>query len=221
MPIPQYGVLVGTLKDKLDSPSALQKVPHGKPHYELLLDVNGDEYRVAVNVKSDENPVDLLFFLDDNYQNPVLDKIKQFAAGYHALSGDGSSGALDFLRMNLFDLSKMRVVPALNDPISGNDLNDIFTVHLNQSQNTPGSLIYAFGSKWPDDGGNDPYFGFTPDVGIHDIHMNQGDKKLKRDNGIYQDGALFIYYPDEPRWVAMFLRFQSQSTQTDDNGNAQ
>ncbi len=221
MPVTQYGVLVGALKDKLDSPSAMKKFKHGKPHYQLLLDVNGDNYRVAVNVKSEVQPVDLLFYLDDNYQNPLLDKFKLFQTGYTALNSDKDSGALDFVRMNLFDLNKMRVVPAINDPVSGNDLNDIFTVHLNQSQQTPGSLIYAFGSKWgPEANKPDQYFGFKPGNGIHDIHMNQGDKVMTQANGIYQDGALFIFYPDEPRWVAMFLRFQSQSINTDDNGNA-
>ncbi|MEJ7680271.1 MAG: DUF2278 family protein [Segetibacter sp.] len=33
---------------------------------------------------------------------------------------------------------------------------------------------------------------------------------------VYQDGGLFIYYPDEQRWVAMFLKFQSQFVHTDD-----
>ncbi|HWJ25509.1 MAG TPA: DUF2278 family protein, partial [Flavisolibacter sp.] len=59
-----------------------------------------------------------------------------------------------------------------------------------------------------------------PRNGIHDIHMNQGDHgQNSHANGIWQDGALFIDYPDENRWIAMFLRFQSQSTKTDKNGN--
>ncbi|MDN3580905.1 YukJ family protein [Mucilaginibacter flavus] len=218
MPVPAYGVLVGTLKDKLDSQAALDKNPDGSPHYELLLDSNGESNRVAINVKSNENPVDLLFFLDDNYQNPVTASISNFKVGYTPLHSTAGSGALDFLRMNLFDLTKMRVVPAMADSISGNDLNDIFTVHLNQSQKTPGSLLYVFGSRW-NDPKTDPYFDFQPGTGIHDIHMNQGDEKMKHANGVYQDGAFFIHYPDENRWVAMFLRFQSQSTDTDNHGN--
>jgi uncharacterized protein YukJ len=209
---------VGTLKDKLDSSASLQKVPGGSPHYQLLLVSNVQSRRVAVNVKSDEQPVNLLFYLDDNYQNPVLTKIVKFNAGFTGLAANPQSGALDFLRMELFDLTKMHPIPAMADKVSGNDLNDILTVHFNQSMQTPGSLIYAFGSEWTDQTA-DPYFGFKPGNGIHDIHMNQGDKLMKKDNGIYQDGALFIYYPDEPRWVAMFLRFQSQSINTDNQGN--
>ncbi len=219
MPVPNYSVLTGTLKDKLDSNAAMQKFPHGSPHYQLLISAAGIDYRVAVNVKSDETPVNLEFFLDDNYQNVITEKLLSFKAGIHALKSTKDSGALDFVRMKLFDMTKMRPLPASSDPISGNDLNDIFTVHLNQAQNTPGALVYAFGSEWPADNKADDYFGNKPDAGIHDIHMNQGDKLDKKANGIYQDGALFIYYPDEPRWVAMFLRFQSQSTNTDDQGN--
>jgi len=47
--------------------------------------------------------------------------------------------------------------------------------------------------------------------------MNQGNTgRFAKDNGIYQDGGLFIYYPAEQRWVAMFLKFQSQVVHTDD-----
>ena len=83
----------------------------------------------------------------------------------------------------------------------------------------PGANVYAFGSKWPDDGQLDHYFFLQPSVGIHDIHMNQGDTVQRSANGIFQDGALLIYYPDEKRWVGMFLRFQSQSIHTDEYGN--
>lgn len=219
MPIPDYGVLIGSIIDKLDSVAALKRYPKGTPHYQILLDVNGSKYRVAVNVKSDENPVNLLFFLDDNYQHAILNKIQSLTTGFTPLNPNATSGALDFMRLQLFDLSKMRVVPAASDPISGNDLNDIFTVYINQAQNTPGALVYAIGSKWPDDGQPDQYFFFQPSVGIHDIHMNQGDTVQRSANGIFQDGALLIYYPDEKRWVGMFLRFQSQSIHTDEYGN--
>jgi uncharacterized protein YukJ len=60
---------------------------------------------------------------------------------------------------------------------------------------------------------------FTPGNGIHDIHMNQGNSgKWKRDNGVYQDGAIFIEYPRD-KWRAFFFAFQSQTFDTDNNGN--
>ncbi len=49
--------------------------------------------------------------------------------------------------------------------------------------------------------------------------MNQGNSgKYKKDNGTFQDGALFVNYPGG-KWRAFFFAFQSQSFKTDDKGN--
>jgi hypothetical protein len=92
-------------------------------------------------------------------------------------------------------------------------------VHIEHAIATQDSLLYAFGSKWgPENNKKDAYFDFLPGNGIHDIHMNQGNVGAHSgDNGIYQDGGLFIHYPDENKWLAMFMKFQSQVVHTDDN----
>ena len=83
-----------------------------------------------------------------------------------------------------------------------------------------GSVVYAVGTKWrPEKGKPDQYFKFTPGNGIHAIHMNQGNSgEYKNDNGVYQDGALFIEYPQD-KWRAFFFAFQLQSFETDAKGN--
>jgi uncharacterized protein YukJ len=216
MPVADYGVLVGTPTDKLDSVAALKKVPEGSPHYEILLDANGVKYRIAVNVRSDLNPPDLQFYLDDNYQHPILDAIKALPTGFTLLPPKPDTAALDFIRGNLFDFNDLRIVPATGST-SGNDLNDIFDVHVKEAMSTKGALIYAFGSKWAPEKTPDEYFGFIPGQGIHDIHMNQGNTgSFAKDNGVYSDGALLIFYPDENRWAAMFSKFQSQVVHTSD-----
>ena len=216
MPIQNYGVLVGTVSAKLDSPAAKLKNPGGSPHYEILVTAAGTKYRIAVNVKSDQQPPDLQFFLDENYKHPILTAVKAIAPGFTKLSSQPNTAALDFIRGNLFDIQRMRIVPAVTSG-ANNDLNDIFSVYVDKAINTPGALIYAFGSKWGPETKKDDYFDFTPGNGIHDIHMNQGNKGSHAgDNGVYQDGALFIHYPGEDRWVAMFLKFQSQEIHTDD-----
>jgi len=49
--------------------------------------------------------------------------------------------------------------------------------------------------------------------------MNQGNGgQYANDNGTYQDGALIIESPDSTCQV-FFIAFQSQTFQTDDNGN--
>jgi uncharacterized protein YukJ len=218
MAIPNYGALVGTVIDKLDSPSALRKNPGSKPHYQILVEADGVKYRIAVNVKSNQQPSDLQFYLDDHYVHPVLNQIKDLPVGFSELHRAPNSGALDYIRENLFNFNDLLIVPSvLGGP--NNDLNDIFDVHTTHAMNTPNALVYAFGAKWgPEDDKKDQYFDFLPGNGIHDIHMNQGNVgSFARDNGVYQDGGLFFYFPDEDRWVAMFLKFQSQAVHTNDN----
>ena len=49
--------------------------------------------------------------------------------------------------------------------------------------------------------------------------MNQGNGgKYRKDNGIYQDGALVLAYP-KGKWLAFFFAFQSQTFDTDGKGN--
>ena len=67
--------------------------------------------------------------------------------------------------------------------------------------------------------GRDSTFGFSPELGVHDIHMMQGNRgNFADDNRINGDGALFIRFADGET-VALFVRFTSQSTTTDDRGN--
>jgi len=78
--------------------------------------------------------------------------------------------------------------------------------------------VYAFGERWgPEPGTKDKYFGFLPGNGIHDIHMNQGNAgQFAADDGVFQDGGVLVQFPDQQEWIAIFLKFQSQSWHTDD-----
>src|SRR4029079_13410355 len=40
--------------------------------------------------------------------------------------------------------------------------------------------------------------------------------QVVNDDGVWQDGGLFLYFPSVDRWTAIFLKFQSQSWHTDD-----
>ncbi|MFZ0710556.1 MAG: DUF2278 family protein [Terrimicrobiaceae bacterium] len=217
MPVAHYGLLAGSVIGKLDSAEAKQKNPAGTPHYQILVEAAGLKYRIAINVKSDQQPPDLQFYLDENYKHPILEEVARRPVGFSTLMSKPNTAALDFIRGDLFKMGEMRIVPDLKSG-SNNDLNDIVNLYVEQAMKTHGALIYAFGSKWgPEPKKRDDYFGFLPGNGIHDIHMNQGNRGSHADdNGVYQDGGLLIFYPDEPRWVAMFLKFQSQAEHTDD-----
>jgi uncharacterized protein YukJ len=83
---------------------------------------------------------------------------------------------------------------------------------LNMTIADKDGVIYAFGSAFSDKGRVD---------GIHDIHMNQGNPTNNHggDNGVWQDGALFIHLPGKGTWTAVFIAFQTESWSTDSAGN--
>lgn len=210
MPIQNYGLLAGTVTNMMDSVAAAEKDPSGKPHYHVEVSAGGQLYRAAVNVLSDNNPPDLQFYMDDNFQHPVLQTIQGFSAGYRNLQSIAGSGALDYVQGNLFDMSKMSIIPPMDGP-GGRDLDDIMNQCFGQAQSTTGAMVYFFGTGFYDQGQSDDYFGFKPECGIHNIHMNQGSTgKFADENGSYQDGGIFLYYPGKGSWTAMFFKFQSQ-----------
>lgn len=131
---------------------------------------------------------------------------------------DRQSGglALDFIRANLFDRSKMIPLP-FDVPGPDNDLNEKIDKYVQRAMADEEALIYAFGERWGPEKTKDKIFGFLPGNGIHDIHMNQGNVgKFRVDDGVWQDGAMLIYFPQENRWVGIFLKFQSQTWHTND-----
>ena len=57
-------------------------------------------------------------------------------------------------------------------------------------------------------------------IGVHDVHMNQGNSgPYAHDNGPYQDGGLVLTSRHSSTAVGIFLAFQGQSFNTDDNGH--
>jgi uncharacterized protein YukJ len=217
MPVQNYGVLTGTISALMDSSQAQQKDPHGKPHYMVEVSAGGALYRAAVNVLSDDNPPDLQFYMNTQYQHPILQTVQQFKPGFQPLASAPGTGALDYVKEDLLDLSLMTIVPPMDGP-GGRDLDDI----MNKAFGSPAAVsagapspgtVYFFGSGYTDPGA-DEYFGFSPSPGIHNIHMNQGSTgSFADENGAYQDGAVLIYYPGPGTWTAMFFKFQSQDVQ--------
>jgi len=90
-----------------------------------------------------------------------------------------------------------------------NDLNNEVVDLLNRAIADASGTIYAFGSAYADENGTQ---------GIHDIHMNQGNPAENHyaDNGVWQDGAIFMSLPATNTWIAVFIAFQTQLWNTDD-----
>ena len=78
------------------------------------------------------------------------------------------------------------------------------------------AVVLACGEFFQDQG-RDQTFGFSPERGVHDIHMMQGNSgNFADDNRVNGDGALFIRYSGGET-IALFVRFTTQTTTTDDH----
>ena len=194
-----YGVLKGR---------PLHGVPGrgDNPHYQIHVVDDTTEYRIAVNVKSQESPSEVEYLVDEDFHHPITDALLARASGFAALPSRPDSGALDFIRGNLFDRMKMRPLP-MNVPGPDNDLNEAVDRHVQAAIQEENAFVCAFGQRWgPEPATRDKIFGFLPGNGIHDIHMNQGNSsRFVNDDGVWQDGGLLFYFPSVTRWVAIFL----------------
>ena len=207
----KYGVLKGR-------PIAVKFAAGANDHYQIRIVDDTTDYRIAINVKSSQSPPDLLYFVDENFTYPILDELDRLPSGFKPLPDRKPGGlAFDYIRGNLFDRTQMVPLPA-SLPGPDNDLNEKINRYVQRALSDETAMIYAFGARWgPEDRKKDKYFGFLPGNGIHDIHMNQGnDPGHAGDDGIWQDGGMLIQFPAEKRWVAVFLKFQSQAWHTDD-----
>ena len=212
MTLKSYGVLIGRAVGTRREGSA------DTPHYQIhLSDDQGTDYRAAVNVKSQEKPSDLLYFIDEDFRHPVTDRLEGLTGGWNPLPSGPGGPNLDFVRGNLFDPARMRPLPP---DVSGpdNDLADLLDHHVRRAVDDSDSRLYVFGERWgPEPTVPDKVFGFLPGNGVHDIHMNQGNSvRFAQDDGVWQDGGLLLHFPGRSQWVAVFLAFQSQAWATDD-----
>ncbi len=208
-----YGVLVGKIQDGQIDPPADKT-----PHYEIWVAADNN-YRIAVNVQSDDES-EVLAYFDANFTPPTKLNLPELAAGppgFQTLATGPQGQGLDYLRDNLFPLSAMAPIPAEG---SGVTLANLLDAQIERAKADSDAVVIAFGDSFVDST-KDPIFGFTPDRGIHDIHMMQGnpaDGSFAKDNRINGDGALFIRYAGGET-VALFVRFDTQSTTTGDSGD--
>ncbi len=208
-----YGVLRG-------HPTAARvETVDDNPHYQIRLVASGIQYRVAVNVQSTDHS-SLLYVANEAFEHPMLARLGQLAPGFTPIPRMSGGLALDYVRTRAVDRRAMRPVPA---KVAGpdNDLNEYLGKYVGRAIAEPSAELFALGAPWgPEPRKPDKVFRFRPGRGIHNIHMNQGNDPGHRfEDGVWQDGALFVHFPTPPRWVAIFLAFQSQSWRTDDHGH--
>ncbi len=205
MPIDNYGVWVA--KPVRVSAERAEQDPD-TPHIHLFYDDgSGGNYnnarRASINVKSASELSELVFWLVQNFQHPIMDELRGLDMGFQRIPSRAGGVALDYIRGNLIDLSQGRVLPH-DRPGSRDDIIDFVMPELQAAINRNGT-VYLFGEPYDDR------------QGIHDIHMNQGSQgRFKKYNGVWQDGGVIIHFPDEDRFAAIFLAFASQAIHTDE-----
>jgi uncharacterized protein YukJ len=214
MSLKRYGVLKCKAVD-----SRLEREDDKSPHYQVLAKDTRDEYRLAINVKSVQAPVDVRYLVDDNFEHPIINQLLNLELGFTEIKeSERKAGgiALDYIRGNLFSPNQLKALPA-NAPGQEDDLHDIIDLFVKRSLNNANADLYVFGEPWGPEDKADKIFGFKPGRGVHNIHMNQGSSgRFSQDNGVFQDGGLFIHFQERNQWLAAFFAFQSQSFHTDD-----
>jgi uncharacterized protein YukJ len=216
MPVIHYGVLKGHAV-------ASHAATAADAHYEIhIVDQNANmNYRIAVNVLSNVQPFNLQYHVNDNFTYKTIPDLLTLPEGFTPLSSEPDGLAIDFLRTDIVDETNMQPVH-FDGTASATQLSDLLDARVQQAIADPDALVFAFGSHFgPEPHTPDSFFDFLPGNGIHDIHMNQGnDPSHSQDDGTYQDGALMLFFPSSNHWMAVFLKFQSQAIQTDDQGHA-
>jgi uncharacterized protein YukJ len=117
MALSGYGVLAARVLEARSERDA------DTPHYQIRVSGQGVEFRVVVNVLSQQAPSELLFVADEAFQHPVLQWLLSLPDGFTAVPSHPGGVALDYIRGNLFDRRAMRPVPS-TEPGPDNDLAD-------------------------------------------------------------------------------------------------
>ena len=203
-----YACLVGRIRDGKEDPAGAGR----SPHYEIWVNDGQADYRIAVNVRSVDGS-DVVAFFDPDYTNPTKLNLPQIATtpGLQTLRTGPDGQGLDYLRDDLFPLAAMAPVPADG---AGMSLANLLGAQIERAKADAGSVVIVLGAFFRDQG-RDHSFDFSPEQGVHDIHMMQGNSgSFASDNRVNGDGALFIRFRGGET-VALFVRFTTQSLQTD------
>lgn len=225
-----YGVMKAVIKrDEGESTSHRS----GMSHFNLICHTPEGDYQVNIDIQSSENP-NVRMLQVEHFNTGEIGNFASIPPGFRILSTDAADPlALDLIHRPLFSIDELAdAKPGSADEISS-VLNDFLL---------DGTEIIVFGTRY-DDSNNDahkPYqhehesyrnkhlYGVRrhrelaqPPRGVDDVHLNQGTPSSQyqsKDNGSYQDGALFVKNEDGS-YRAFFFAFAGQCFNTDPQGN--
>jgi uncharacterized protein YukJ len=112
-----------------------------------------------------------------------------------------------------FPVDKMAQIPPEG---AGVTLANLLDGQIERAKADSQAVVLACGEFYRDPG-KDANFGFSPELGVHGIHMMQGNSgSFADDNRVNGDGALFIRYAGGET-IALFVRFTTQQISTGDS----
>lgn len=208
----------GFVKGRLALAPALKGSRHRNEtqyHLRFALTADGQRWDAAVNVGTDDRHDLLKYKLERDFRHPLLATLGGAEAGARELTGAHKLPALDFVRSDVLAGTGPWRDSAPMDGSEGVEPAASLQRAL-EAAREHGHDVYLFGRFY--EGG---------DLGIHDVHMNQGSRggfvhhpgsDRNDHNDIWQDGAVFI--DDGRSWTAFFAAFNQQFVPTDDLGNA-
>ena len=126
MPLTRYGVLKGK------AIGAKREEDQSSPHYQVHIQAGTTHYRIAVNVKSQVSPSELLFLVNDDFHHPITATLPELSVDFTTLQSKPGGHAVDFIRGNLFNRLDMRLLPP-NLPGPNNDLSDQIEHYVNRA----------------------------------------------------------------------------------------
>src|SRR5947208_8634013 len=118
MPIARYGVLRGRPEQKIDGTDR-------SPHYQVRVTGAEQQYRIAINVRSVQQPDEVLYYRDQDFRHDMLGELVNLEEGFTLVRSEHGGLALDFVRDELFDTARMRPLP-MGIAAAQNDLNQVF-----------------------------------------------------------------------------------------------
>jgi hypothetical protein len=213
MPLPHYGVCIGT-QPRGDDPE------QGRWYHGVFtVEGAGQQYTCTVDLES-RLQADVQYSVRDNLSGSAFAPILSLGEGYTELARNASSGALDYVRspfvtpgcLALFSDVFEVVFGTTDIPWTTATGQDAVNVLIPFVTNAAVSKLFVFGEP------------FTEGYGMHNVHMNQGDPPLSPDgmdhqglDGIWQDGGTIVQKNDGTLH-AFLSKFPTQSMQTNDQG---
>lgn len=211
-----YALLKGTVaKDLEDS------IGRSATHHNFIISAQGLDYQLNIDIQSTPNPNVKVFF-QNHFDHEILHFLGELPENsLTSLEERSRDYRLDYFRSGIFSQKDLEQA----HPEEAAEISDLLDASIKV-----GSSLYLLGEYYDDMQKREtmPHglqmrhkHHFLPPRGLHDIHMNQGtppEMHQSRDNGIYQDGALFLKMPDQTT-KAFFFVFKEQCTSTDDTGS--